>query len=136
MTSGMNMDMYYEMRNVRREHHARRRAERGAALLDSKYPGWESHIKIEMLDLSSPCNCILGQLVVDGTIRELVPTNLGLNPYQKGLNALGWRDDGTTPEHLGVELDELNGFEEGQGGLSYYELDEAWLDVLANRGVE
>ena len=59
------MDTYYAMRDERRARHALRRARRGAKMLDERYPGWERHIKVEMLDIQSPCNCILGQLVVD-----------------------------------------------------------------------
>jgi hypothetical protein len=33
----------------------------GAALLDERLPGWADKIDLTRLDLSSDCNCILGQ---------------------------------------------------------------------------
>lgn len=36
--------------------------ERGAKLLDEKYPGWEHEIDVDKLDMYDHCRCILGQL--------------------------------------------------------------------------
>lgn len=41
------------------------RIERGMKLLDSKYPGWRSKVNVEKLNMSSPENCVLGQLYGD-----------------------------------------------------------------------
>lgn len=37
-------------------------AERGAALLDVEFPGWETRIDLDRLDMYSVYDCILGQL--------------------------------------------------------------------------
>jgi hypothetical protein len=43
------------------------RARRGAAWLDSKFgPGWAEKIDATRLDIGSPSNCILGQLICQG----------------------------------------------------------------------
>jgi len=39
-----------------------RNVERGCAILDAATPGWQDRIDLETLDLSDPCQCILGQL--------------------------------------------------------------------------
>src|ERR1700738_1699007 len=44
------------------------RAERGAAMLDKKRPGWWQLIDLGTLDVSSDCNCIAGQLGSYGTV--------------------------------------------------------------------
>lgn len=36
--------------------------DRGAAFLDETLPGWAERIDTDTLDLSSTCNCVLGQL--------------------------------------------------------------------------
>jgi hypothetical protein len=41
------------------------RVERGAALLDERLPGWAKQIDLTILDLSSGCDCVLGQLALD-----------------------------------------------------------------------
>lgn len=38
------------------------RVQRGAAWLDEKIPGWEQQIDLDLLDVGSVENCILGQL--------------------------------------------------------------------------
>jgi hypothetical protein len=35
---------------------------RGAELLDERHPGWAHKIDTDRLDISSGCNCIIGQL--------------------------------------------------------------------------
>jgi hypothetical protein len=38
------------------------RAERGAALLDAREPGWAARIDLATFDIGSQCRCTLGQL--------------------------------------------------------------------------
>lgn len=38
------------------------RVKRGVEWLDANYPGWESKVIINTLDMSNGCRCILGQL--------------------------------------------------------------------------
>ena len=42
--------------------------QRGAVLLDALRPGWRKSISVDVLDLSSGCLCILGQIY--GTFHE------------------------------------------------------------------
>ena len=55
--------------------------DRGAALLDEVYgPEWDERIDLERLNLSSICNCVLGQLhprAENGYYRGLRVTGLG-----------------------------------------------------------
>jgi hypothetical protein len=37
------------------------RVQRGASLLDTKFPGWVDQVDLSTLDLASGCDCILGQ---------------------------------------------------------------------------
>jgi len=50
----------------------------GIALLDEKRPGWQHGIRIDDLDLSSGCSCILGQLF-DGSFAEGVQDLFGFS---------------------------------------------------------
>lgn len=54
---------------------------RGVALLDTVMPGWEKRVDLDTLDVSSPCNCICGQIVS----RRVKP----YHRFTKGLQALG-----------------------------------------------
>lgn len=44
---------------------AETRVERGAALLDDRHPGWWDRIDLDHLTMSSPCMCIIGQVLGD-----------------------------------------------------------------------
>jgi hypothetical protein len=35
---------------------------RGAKLLDEKEPGWRALVDVDELDMSSACNCVVGQV--------------------------------------------------------------------------
>lgn len=37
------------------------RVERGASLLDTRFPGWVDQVDLSRLNLESSCNCVLGQ---------------------------------------------------------------------------
>lgn len=39
-----------------------KRVERGAALLDRERPGWEEDVDLGRLQMTSTCDCILGQI--------------------------------------------------------------------------
>lgn len=40
----------------------RRRAERGALLLDARLPGWHQRLNLNALRMANSCRCVLGQL--------------------------------------------------------------------------
>jgi hypothetical protein len=46
--------------------------EHGAALLDERLPGWRAAIDADSLDLSSGCDCVLGQVFGDFNKGEAV----------------------------------------------------------------
>ena len=41
----------------------RERVELGMTWLDARHPGWHDLIDLDRLDVSSPCNCLLGQTI-------------------------------------------------------------------------
>lgn len=98
------------------------RVARGVALLDEKLPGWVDRIDLEKLDLSSACDCILGQ-EFDG--KAIWPDLLG---YDIGLSEL----------FANVEKDAArHGFTAGAWAAAeaWDELEGEWRRViLARRG--
>lgn len=56
------------------------RIERGATLLDEREPGWEQRIDLDRLDMSSTCDCVLGQLA---------PMPYGFGPMVRFLGIAG-----------------------------------------------
>jgi hypothetical protein len=82
------------------------RAERGAALLDERMPGWWQHIDLDRLDIDSPCDCVAGQI----------------GGYTEILQALGLDD--------GAEYD--YGFD-GGSFASTRALTPAWRDLILAR---
>lgn len=58
----------------------------GAAWLDQNRPGWDDRIDLTRLILSSPCQCILGQL--DGDYDQVPEIASGeIDPLALGFNA-------------------------------------------------
>ncbi len=91
----------------------RERVERGAAFLDEHEQRWWKLIQEERLDLSDPCDCVLGQ--IHGS-------------YSRGLAKLA--DDlgsewGTDVKH-GFELSVID-------GNAWASLDALWLEAIAQR---
>jgi len=94
------------------------RAERGAAYLDVREPGWWQRIDLGELDLQSPCNCVLGQLHARRPDEEL--------HYLGALRQFGLPDD------PGDDMD---------AGLGFYTdddqewplLNEAWRELIEAR---
>ena len=78
---------------------ARESAVRGAEFLDERRPGWAKEIDQKLLNMWSPCDCILGQLYgcySDGlaVVYPLISTDLGfsvnasMEPYEVFFPAL------------------------------------------------
>ena len=63
---------------------AAERVARGARLLDGHAPGWAGLVRLDVMDLSSPCACVLGQ-VYGGTA--------GRPGYNVGLRVLGLSEE-------------------------------------------
>jgi len=83
---------------------AREYAALGAQLLDEERPGWAREIDLEMLNMASPCNCVLGQI---------------FGHYDYGLRCLG----------LGYGRE--YGFNKSVGG--YTVLDQIWIELTDER---
>lgn len=66
------------------------RVARGVALLDEKRPGWAMEIELSVLDVRSPCFCILGQTFGSyrGGTEELDDGSSPLIPSTAGFDAL------------------------------------------------
>jgi hypothetical protein len=100
----------------------------GARWLDSILPGWHRTIDTSMLDLDSCCNCILGQLFD----KEAAPGGSGPNGYTYAAYHYGGaRADWDTGHHWALR----NGFvkKDGPDGESVDEIEDAWLDLIAER---
>ena len=104
------------------------RVERGAALLDEKQPGWLDIIDLDLLDISSRCGCVIGQLA--GLTKA---SDRGL-AYDAAARRLG----------VGYSTDIPPGFEApstrefGRDRLpaiaaEYAGLTEAWRDLITRR---
>jgi hypothetical protein len=93
------------------------RAERGAALLDEKVPGWEHRIDLGRLEMEHSCRCVLGQVFKVSASGERFGTGY-------------W----TGARKLGVQLNPSVGFLcGGMPFVTYSELEEAWIHILKRR---
>jgi hypothetical protein len=63
---------FHEVETVEIPEWATERAHRGAAWLDSKFgPSWDQKINLDRLEIGSPINCIVGQLMRHGHLSLL-----------------------------------------------------------------
>lgn len=105
---------------------AERAVKRGAAWLDDTVPGWEDRVDVGNLVMQDAGRCILGQVFA-----------------AKG-RSLGWlaRLRGTTGYRFAVgRYDTLQRIEMGfntelGGKVTFAELQEAWLQLLAHRRLQ
>lgn len=86
------------------------RVDRGVALLDEKFPSWKRVVSAEVLDMSQPDLCIMGQL---------------FGGYGIGLDNIGI--DNYEAEQYGFDVT-LN----SNGVESYRDLNHEWLLRLAS----
>lgn len=92
---------------------------RGAAMLDSRYPGWERLINVHNLDLGDPQYCILGQLNASSS----------MTPFSTGLEDL-FGEGASLVDAI------AHGFDSPYGYSGYPELDAAWkTQIYTRRGV-
>lgn len=90
------------------------KAQRGAALLDQKRPGWEWHPEFDnlnTLDIRTGCNCILGKLYDD-------QATFGRNGYFVGI------------DELGLNPSSLLSRPEEYGFIGYEAQTEAWREII------
>jgi hypothetical protein len=89
----------------------------GIDFLDERLPGWEQHIDLETLDLSSPCGCVLGQ------------THKFLHPRSK--EKVGWKTRySRMVDELGIEQPRSFGFLVRNWTQRYESLTEAWTKAI------
>jgi hypothetical protein len=97
------------------------RVARGAALLDARAPGWAERVKLDALEMVSPCLCVLGQLFA------APPAPVERDGYWIGLERLG------IPAHP-VNRPAAYGFaEENPDSGAYLALTDEWERVIAAR---
>lgn len=110
---------------------AQRRVDQGVEWLDATRPGWEKRIIFPEFDISSSCNCVIGQVFADEASQlngdRPFPTNSG---WSVGM--------ATAAAHAGDIMDTPvwaveHGFDMG-AGIGYGELQVAWRKVLRERG--
>lgn len=119
-------------------------AERGAELLDNRWPGWWQEIDLSRLDLSDSCNCVLGQLGVDynraGRQMLSIDRDVMDDPYARDqVSGYGLFLNVIFPD-LGVPEEEMPyyGFdgeytEEGHLPTTYEGLTAAWVRIISTR---
>lgn len=91
------------------------RTEAGAAALDAYFHSrtWDKEIDLDTLDLSSTCDCVLGQVFDDG-----------YDGYYEGIR------------RLGIEDSSAFGFDTDAPVISerqYKNLTRAWIDLIRER---
>ena len=100
----------------------------GAAFLDEKKPGWwdgkkRKKINLELLDMGSPCRCVLGQLSGERMIIGS-PT-----PYAVGATSVGISPSSTASDALGFSV-------YGHNDERYPSLTRRWREEIENRRKE
>ena len=97
------------------------RVAEGAAWLDSKRPGWHDDIDLGLLDMTSTCLCVLGQVYAGaaGCNGFDYAGDLGA-PVTTGGFDLPWHGPGTPANHA-ARLAEFG------------ELDAAWRALIEHR---
>jgi hypothetical protein len=91
---------------------------RGMALLDAQYPGWDAKVDVDTLALGSCANCVLGQLVGAGVVDTGSYVVMDFSRYTVGRDAL----------RLTTQAAEFHGFTlttVGRGAAG----PKAWLDL-------
>lgn len=73
----------------------------GVLFFDHKRPGWASLVDLSDLDLSSPCLCVLGQVVGLGRVVDLALTGV----WSAACGALGIDGQGGQDADLGLNAD-------------------------------
>jgi hypothetical protein len=75
------------------------RVARGVKWLDEAVPDWRSKIDLQELDLTSECNCVLGQLFGDfftpldnGTLTMDEAIACGFDEYEAENDSTGWEN--------------------------------------------
>ena len=125
------------------------RVANGARWLDENFAGWESRIDTDRLVLSDKETCICGQVFRKEALEN---EYLGFSDYTGGTVPLGYdyaekhlfqeanswilssvpKNDPTRARQVAIFL----GFDlEPLSSYSYEELQEAWVDLLAQRGL-
>jgi hypothetical protein len=105
---------------------------RGIKLLNKHYPGWESEVDPNWLDLGSAHSCVLGQLYRDKEpteeqltwFRENAGGVVDGSGYSNGLAILN-NDVAKRPWYYGFDTDADD---------SYPELTEAWVELAEMTG--
>ena len=124
---------------------AKRRVEKGTALLDEKLPGWESNIDLDRLQLADVDQCVLGQLFAesqsvpawvadgygslkdalrDGCSQEEAERSLCEAHYNLGQYVLGLSDKDSA-NHGFMTLDDTK--------ITYTLLDLTWINTITAR---
>lgn len=95
------------------------RVDKGCALLNERLPGWEDKIDLEKLNLSSGCDCVLGQLSIDLAGKIAGSYGLAREVLFPGVAPLG-----PCIEH---------GFDVREGPGYYDALTECWRKTILSR---
>jgi len=100
----------------------REEIKRGAALLDNKFPGWESKVNVKTLDMSKASLCLIRQV---NPYYEVWHTEREILPLQEG-----------TAESLLHASAEHGFYVEDQGRFpeqAYAPLTQEWIQLLQER---
>lgn len=94
----------------------------GAVFLDEHDPGWWQRIDLAVIDLGSPCCCVLGQLHLDKSPNPAFA-------YRRGRDALGLSANRGRELGFDAYQDDMA----GDVGAEYYDLTAEWKRVITGR---
>lgn len=116
-------------------------AERGAELLDNRWPGWWQEVDLSRLDLSNSCQCVLGQLGVDYNRagRQMLGADYTSNAYAEQQDTGYSLFTNVIFPHLGMSEDDVQNYgfdefwEDDDEFTTYDGLTEAWTREVNDR---
>lgn len=156
----MPYKIIYRPTPAQSERAARSRVKSGAKWLDESFPGWETRIDTESLDLGSAYNCVCGQLFEPNSIIVHNNADWRINGYDFAFNNLfteanSWittlvglqpLSERSSDKAHGERADRVSialGFSSGSiyparwalqaVFVTYEDLEDAWLRLLAER---
>jgi hypothetical protein len=118
------------------------RVQRGAALLDARFPGWVDQVNLSTLNLASGCDCILGQRFGDfaqgARLVHLAPETSSVrmgDSSRSRLDAHGFLVDYTPEEYAAFKARARRATDAAmaRSDAEYAELTREWTKLITDR---
>lgn len=109
------------------------RVERGVAFLDRTQPDWKDRVVVNTLTLSSPCDCVLGQVfATKAKTADHYNIEDGFSyAYEQLFKVTGTHIARHNPEDDADTVAIFFGFDRAHADDWYIDLEAAWKDYLA-----